>query len=384
MTRRALPLFALALLVPMMSGAQTTPTRYIAFGDSITWGFGDDPNRAEQGYPPRLEALLNSRGVSAEVENRGLNNETTGEALSRINTVLNNTPGDVLLLMEGTNDVNARVSNETIVANLDQIAERAETRGMQVVHATLIPRHPGAMHDGNNRITADLAARIRELAWSEQRRLADPFEVFFFQTPNVFTTHYVGGSDRLHPNAVGYDLLARVFADVLTNVDNVPPVTGRIEPRDDAQGVPATTPIRVDLYDFGTGIDLSATRLLINNQEVETPITGSSSKVEIRYDPPQPLAGVVFVGIRSRDMANPPNTIERTLAQFVVAGTTFLRGDIDRDGRVDGADLLAFAPRFGAREGDGRYRTFADLNDDGFIDGQDLALLAANFGRSST
>lgn len=383
MSRRVLSFFALALLVPMASGAQTTPTRYIAFGDSITWGFADDPNRAEPGYPPRLEALLNSRGVSAEVENRGLNNETTGEALSRINTVLNNTPGDVLLLMEGTNDINARVSNETIIANLDSIAQRAEARSMRVVHATVIPRDPRANYDGDNQVTADLAGKIRELAWFRQRRLADPFEVFFFRTPNVFSTHYAGGSDRLHPNPTGYDLLARVFADVLTNVDSVPPVTGRIEPRNDEQGVPATTPIRIDLYDFGTGIDLPATRLLINNQEVETPITGSSNKLEIRYDPPQPFTGVVFVGIRSRDTANPPNTLERMLAQFVIAGTTFLRGDIDRDGRVDGVDLLAFAPRFGAREGDARYRTFADLNGDGFIDGQDLAILGSNFGRSS-
>jgi hypothetical protein len=71
------------------------------------------------------------------------------------------------------------------------------------------------------------------------------------------------------------------------------------------------------------------------------------------------------------------------VTQFVVAGTSFLAGDIDRDGRVDGADLLAFAPYFGSQRGDGRYRGFADLNTDDRVDGVDLALLAANFGRSS-
>jgi acyl-CoA thioesterase-1 len=386
--RRIGPGLALALaLLPATAGAQTTPPQsYIAFGDSITFGYGDNASRG--GYPGRLQTLLNSRGVTATVVNAGLSNETTGEALSRINRVLNAAAsGDVLLLMEGTNDVNAQasagaISNETIVANLDEMALRAEARGQQVVHATVIPRLPSANFDGTNRVTADLAGKIRELAFNRQRRLADPFQVFFHQTAN-FTQLYLGGTDKLHPNAAGYDLLAQVFADVLTNVDSVAPVTGLIEPSDDAQNVPATASIRIDLFDFGAGIDLANTRLVINDQVVETPISGSARKVEIRYTPPAPFAGVVIVDLRSRDLANPPHSFDSQVTQFVVSGTTFLRGDIDRNGRVDGVDLLAFAPSFGARRSDAPFRTFADFNGDGVINGQDLAVLAANFGRSS-
>jgi len=380
MKARALTSAVLALLAAATGvHAQTTPTTYVAFGDSITQGINDDPARAEKGYPPRLEALLQQRGQTADVRNEGLAGETTGEGLSRIERVLA-TGDDVLLLMEGTNDIGLKtISNETIDFNLSRIADKAVAQGLTVVHATVLPRLD-TNYDSRNIITGALNGEIRELAWSKERKLADPFEVFFHLTPNFGQLY----SDRLHPTAAGYDLLARVFADVLTNVDTVPPVTGLVSPQTDTQRASPTAPIAIDLYDFGAGIDVANTRLVINEQAVETPLTGGPRKLEIRYDPPQPWKGVVIVKLRSRDLATPtPNTLDREVTQFVIDGTTFLSGDIDRNGRVDGTDLLAFAPHFGAHRGESRFASFADLNVDDQIDGADLALLAANFGKTS-
>lgn len=375
--RRLAPALALALLLPRLAGAQTAATTYVAFGDSITAGVGDETKRG--GYPPRLQDLLLARGVSAEVRNEGLAGEETSAAVTRITRVLRE-GDDVLLLMEGTNDVN-KISVETITANLAEIARKAADRGVRTVHATPIPRHPAATNDGRNFVTGELAGAVRELAFTQQRSLADPFEVFFNETPN-FPALYAP-ADRVHPNAAGYDLLARVFADVLTNVDSVAPVTGLVDPFDDKPNVPASTTLRIDLYDFGAGLDLANTKLSINGVDVETPISGSQRKVEIRYTPPTPFAGVVIVRLRSRDLATPPHTFDREVTQFTIAGTTFLRGDIDRNGRVDGVDLLAFAPIFGAQRSDARFRTFADINGDGVVNGQDLAILASNFGKTS-
>jgi hypothetical protein len=128
---------------------------------------------------------------------------------------------------------------------------------------------------------------------------------------------------------------------------------------------------------------LANTKLSVNGVDVETPISGSQRKVEIRYTPPAPFAGVVIVRLRSRDLANPPHLLDREVTQFTISGTTFLRGDIDLNGRVDGVDLLAFAPVFGAQRSDARFRTYADINGDGVVNGQDLAALASNFGKSS-
>lgn len=369
---------ALLLLLGAASGARAQTT-YVAFGDSITQGVGDDPNRAEEGYPPRLEALLQQRGQAAEVRNEGLAGETTGEGVSRINRVLES-GDDVLLLMEGTNDIgNQNVSNETIAFNLDRIAERAEERGLTVVHATVIPRF-GTNYDPQNIVTGDLNGRIRELAWSDERKLADPFEVLLRQISNLGQLYW----DKLHPNTAGYDLLARIFADVLTNVDTVPPVTGLVTPLNDSPRVPPNTPIHINVYDFGAGIDVAATQLVINEQVVSTPLTGSPRKLEITYTPPEPWKGVVVVRLRSRDLATPAaNQLDREITQFTIEGTTFLPGDLDRDGRVDGTDFLIFAPRFGSRRGESRFMGLADLNEDGQIDGVDLARFASNFGKSS-
>jgi lysophospholipase L1-like esterase len=377
--RRLAPALTLALLLPRLAGAQTTPaTTYVAFGDSITAGVGDEPE-TRGGYPKRLQEILVARGASAEVRNEGLPSEDTSGGVTRINKVLRD-GDDVLLLMEGTNDVN-HVSLETTTANLAEIARRAAEHGLRTVHVTPIPRHPTASNDGKNILTGQLAAAIRELAFSQQRSLVDPFEVFFNETPN-FQTLYAK-DDKVHPNAAGYDLLARVFADVLTNVDSVLPVTGLVDPFNDQKNVSSSTSIRIDLYDFGAGLDLANTKLSVNGVDVETPISGSQRKVEIRYTPPAPFAGVVIVRLRSRDLATPPHTFDREVTQFTISGTSFLRGDIDLNGRVDGVDLLAFAPTFGAQRSDFRYKAYADINSDGIVDGQDLAILASNFGKAS-
>jgi lysophospholipase L1-like esterase len=374
-------LSAAGLLSSLLAAAPAAAQiAYLAVGDSITAGSFDET--AEPGYPPQLEDLLNARGVDATVENLGIPGETSGEALARIDDVLA-VGGDVLLLMEGTNDIAAEVSPETVRFNLDQIAERAEAAGMDTVHATIIPRRPTATTDGNNEVTGAINAEVRDLAWQTGRNLVDPFEVFL-TTPNVYDLYYVGGADNLHPNADGYDYLAGVFADVLTGTDRVPPVTGLVSPRDDDQNVPGDTEISIDLYDFGSGIDVAATALTIDGEEVPATISGNEYKQEIRYRPAEPFTGVVFVGLEAQDRTVPPNVRTGTLLQFVVAGTTFLPGDISRDGRVAGEDLVALALTFGSERGDGRFKNFADLNGDEVVDGEDLAILASNFGRSST
>jgi lysophospholipase L1-like esterase len=375
--RRLAPALTLALLLSRLAEAQTAATTYVAFGDSITAGVGDETNRG--GYPSRLQTLLVARGASAEVRNEGLPSEDTSGGVTRINRVLRD-GDDVLLLMEGTNDVN-NLSLETTMFNLAEIARRAGEHGLRTVHATTMPRHPTATNDGSNIVTGQLAAAIRELAFAQQRSLVDPFEVFFNETPN-FQTLYKPG-DKVHPNAAGYDLMARIFADVLTNVDSVLPVTGLVDPFNDQKNVLSSTSIRIDLYDFGAGLDLANTKLTVNGVDVETPISGSQRKVEIRYTPLAPFTGVVIVRLRSRDLATPPHSFDREVTQFTISGTTFLRGDIDLNGRVDGVDLLAFAPVFGAQRSDLRYKKYADINGDGAVNGQDLAILASDFGKSS-
>jgi lysophospholipase L1-like esterase len=391
MRRRVLPSGWVAPLVPLVAllaglalpAAAGAQTRYIAFGDSITAGVGDDEDRAEPGYPPRLENRLNGAGQSAVVINAGVGGERTPEGLERINQVLSQ-GGDVLLLMEGTNDISRGIPPEATVFNLEEMAQRAERRGMEAVHATLIPRIPSATTDPDNLENQALVEQIRELAGISGRRLVDNFQRFS-TFDDLFDDYYwQEPSDHVgHPNALGYDEMADTFLDVLTGVDSTPPVEGLIEPLNGARRVPRGQTILVNVWDFGAGIDLAATDLIVNGQDVGVVPQGNANRATLSYSAPDGLANVVTVGLRSRDLATPPNTVDRQIARFIVSGTQFLDGDFDESGRVDGADLFVLAFSFGSRRGQQRYSPRFDINLDLVIDGEDLALLAANFGRSS-
>ncbi len=381
--QRAASTAFLLSVIPVLASAQTTSKTYFAFGDSITKGVGDDPSRTETGYPPRLQSLLVTAGVNATVSNQGNPGEKTPDGLTRLDQALATAKaGDVLILMEGTNDVNRSISLETTIFNLDTMAGKAETRSMGVIHATVIPRPPDAKVDADNLVTDQLNGRIRNLAGVRGRKEADPNEVFL-KLPNLFSGFYSNAPDDHvgHPNAAGYDILARLFYNVIQGIDAVSPVPGIINPINGATSIKPDATIQVDVWDFGTGIDLANTFLLVNGQPVTVTPQGTAQHASLVYQSLTPLSGSVTVGLRSRDLATPPNTIDRQLAKFTIQGSTALQGDVNGDGRVDGADLVLFGLHFGSLRGETNYSAAADFNNDGRVDGLDLAILAANFGQ---
>ncbi len=219
----------LRLLWPT-SPAWAQALRFLAFGDSITLGVGDDESSPE-GYPGRLQRWLRDLGYNATVANFGVGGETTAEGLSRIDSVLL-TGGHYLLLMEGTNDISREIGIETIRFNLDQMARRADSAGMVPIHATVIPRVPWATTDANNVRTEALATSLRALAQLRGRSLADQFDLFQ-SLPNVFTSYYVNNPlDPVgHPNSAGYTEIAGLFLEILLpllegpRVEIIPPTT---------------------------------------------------------------------------------------------------------------------------------------------------------------
>jgi len=374
--RRAALAAALALLAS--SGADAQSARFVAFGDSVTEGLGDETGQG--GYPSRLEALLNGEGTPAVVENEGLAGETTAEGLSRLSDISGGGPSDTLILMEGTNDISAQISPETIAANLDAMVRKARNKGFgRVVLATVVPRLPGVPAPSTIRETEYLGWYVRQTAYDLAAPLADPFEAFS-QRPGDLADIY---SDSFHPNGEGYDLLAATIADVVQGRDLVGPVPAFLIPVDGADDVEPDVQLQIVLFDLGSGIDRSATTMLIDGDPVPANVNGDGQRLRLRYRPMAGLSGRVRLGVRSRDLATPPNEIDRTVSDFVVLGSEFLTGDIDRSGRVDGADLVRLALAFGSHRGQARFDAAADLDDDNQVDGNDLALLAANFGKSS-
>lgn len=144
MSRRVGVNAALGLLLLAATPVAGQSFRYLAFGDSITEGIDRWDELHLGGYPARLSTALGCNGSNCEVDNEGLGGETSGEGLTRIDGVLAAKRYDVMLLMEGTNDLRGGnpISVETVEFNLDAIAGKAAAKGVETVHIAPPHFHP--------------------------------------------------------------------------------------------------------------------------------------------------------------------------------------------------------------------------------------------------
>ncbi len=171
--------------------APEAPTIYTAFGDSLTVGVG-----AATGYPPRLQALLQSKGINAKVVNRGRSGETTGGGVGRLPGVLSADHPAYLLLMEGTNDVSLQVDDAGIIANLETMVNMGKAAGAKVLLAALPPRK-----DSLEPASQRLNAQITSLAARTGATLVD-------MEAKLSTDNMV---DHVHFNDQGYQQMAEAW-----------------------------------------------------------------------------------------------------------------------------------------------------------------------------
>lgn len=123
--------------------ADVESNKYIAFGDSITSGYGS----SGEGYPPRLERRLDQGIGPSTVVNEGVGGETTIDGVNRIDGVLNSHNAKYILLLEEANDVTHEFSTETIIFNLGAMVDKSIAYGTTPFLATHTPRIDGwALH----------------------------------------------------------------------------------------------------------------------------------------------------------------------------------------------------------------------------------------------
>lgn len=97
----------------------------IAFGDSLTAGYGVS---AEHSYPAVLQQLS-----THPVINAGVSGETTAQGLARLPDVLAQHDAELLILLEGGNDILRNLPAQQARANLAQMIELAQQEGLSVV-----------------------------------------------------------------------------------------------------------------------------------------------------------------------------------------------------------------------------------------------------------
>jgi lysophospholipase L1-like esterase len=228
-------------------------TRFVAFGDSITWG--EDGTNAEtimtvgrlrpfvqfpasDTYPGVLQMSLSALYTAQfpQVANQGKPGEavTDPATFSRFVSVTPSSQYDVVLLMEGANDLGA-VSTQASISGLGQMIDSARSRGLTVMLATITPRNPSGSKGANAGLVAPFNDQVRTLAISKGVPLVDVYVAFGGDLSLL-------SSDGLHPTKAGYKRIADTFfSTIRQTLEGPAPVASSASP---ARGLSFSVPPR--------------------------------------------------------------------------------------------------------------------------------------------
>jgi acyl-CoA thioesterase-1 len=143
----------------LLLGGVVHAATVVALGASNTFGKGVSRGQA---YPAQLEALLRARGLSVRVINAGINGDTTGGMLARLDRVVPKGTG-VVILQPGGND-----RRKLAADNTPAIQSRLGAMGIKVVmlpndmlHG--LPHQPDRQHftpEGYHMLAEELVAQV--------------------------------------------------------------------------------------------------------------------------------------------------------------------------------------------------------------------------------
>ncbi|MEM6793603.1 MAG: GDSL-type esterase/lipase family protein, partial [Acidobacteriota bacterium] len=326
-------------------------TVIVAFGDSLTQGFGDDNVLCEGlpgGYPPRLRGRLEDRGIANIMRTSGVCGELTSQAVSRIDVELSrNTDADVMLIKHATNDLSSpSISTQSMLFNVRTMADKALAAGLRPVLIAPVPRAPEA---GSNARTGFFALILREEAEANSIDFADGYNGMI-GINDLYNRFYF---DPFHPNAEGYNILSNIVLEPTISAVGRPVGTG-----------PCDQPIRqgdllLPYYEVDTTDPNGLTTLWSVRNETE-----SSAQVAVQYfapDTPQSFQRCELVDL-------PP----RGIKTFDVRSASSL--ETDSDGVARGYILFRGLEENSDLEGD----AFVITPNENFASGQRLLRLGTD------
>jgi lysophospholipase L1-like esterase len=164
--------------------------KVLAFGDSLTFGTGADP---DQSYPAVLQGL-----IGREVVNAGIPGEISADGLARLPGVLDEVQPKLLILCHGGNDFLRNLGEPGAADNVRAMIRLAQERGIGVM-LIAVPKF-GLMFS-----PPEFYERIAE----ESGLPIEPDTLSRIIRDNDLK------ADAVHPNGRGYRLLAESVAERL-------------------------------------------------------------------------------------------------------------------------------------------------------------------------
>ncbi len=225
---------------------------YIAFGDSITKGTGDnvdengpiagqtqfglasEDGRTLGGYPALLNNALTERlGYPQLIINAGIEGINSGVGLVELPAVLAEHPtAQRVLIMFGMNDARlgaARVSTADFKTNMQMMIDNVVSAGMEPAVAK-VNIALGDTNEVSNGTYPDPNAGSRSVAIQGFNTAIDELKAenaasFITAIPDFYELFYQGGApnpryeteylDNIHPNRTGYQSMADTWVDLL-------------------------------------------------------------------------------------------------------------------------------------------------------------------------
>jgi acyl-CoA thioesterase-1 len=199
--RRLLILGAMiAPLVTLASAASPRPTMIVAFGDSLTAGYGV---KASESFPSQLQMALGAKGRKVTIVNAGVSGDTTSGGLERLDWALDPKP-DAVILELGANDALRGIDPKVPRQNLDKMLAALKAKHIAVLLTGMkAPNNWGADYVRNfDAIFPDLAAKY-----------GVPLYPFFLE--GVALDPSLTQPDGLHPTGKGVaEIVKRMLPDV--------------------------------------------------------------------------------------------------------------------------------------------------------------------------
>ncbi len=221
-------------------------TAFLAFGDSITYGRCNDHDDICDPYTLNLRSLLEGRytrqsfmivtaGVPGENASDDIPPTNDNEAgQDRLLDELRDRTPEVLLLMEGTNDIinapgGAEEGVDLAAEALEQMVIAARGGQVEVFLATIPPMRypppPGTTRDRSPHgpFVPILNERIRQIAQRQNVTLVDVYAAMNADLAGTI------GTDNLHPSSRGLQVIADTFfAAIRQRLDSTPATTSAL------------------------------------------------------------------------------------------------------------------------------------------------------------
>ena len=187
----------LALVASTSGPACAAPLKILAFGTSLTQGFGVPPGME---LPAVLQAKLDAAHIAAHIINAGVSGDTSADGLSRIDWSLADHP-DAAMVELGSNDALRGIDPVQTDQNISSVLEKLTAAHVPVLLLGMkAPRNLGREYaTAFDAIYPRLAARYHAILYP-------------FVLDGVALDPKLNQEDGIHPNPAGVKVIAaRLF-----------------------------------------------------------------------------------------------------------------------------------------------------------------------------